>query len=214
VVATIPADSAHTAANVGNKFCTRIDGLVAYSWTPQVSSPFAVLRGGKLTVSGTSGDDSIVFQLSGTALKVKRCGESLAFKYSSVSQIAVSALDGNDKVIIGRGIRGATVHGGSGNDSLFGGQGNDRLYGDGGSDSIEGRGGSDRLYGGSGNDLILGGDQNDTIYGESGDDTIDAGNGDDRIYAGAGDDSILGGPGNDIATADASDILKSISKRR
>ncbi|MDK3017425.1 calcium-binding protein [Pseudodonghicola flavimaris] len=122
-----------------------------------------------------------------------------------------------------RGLDGAVLSGGGGNDTLkgtelddmiAGGADDDRLFGFGGDDVIFGHSGDDTVYGGDGDDIITGnggadalagGDGDDDIAGNGEDDTITAGEGDDRVAGGTGADRILGGAGQDTLLGQAGD---------
>jgi Ca2+-binding RTX toxin-like protein len=68
---------------------------------------------------------------------------------------------------------GATLTGGSGDDSLSGASGADRLDGAGGNDTLIGLSGGDTLVGGDGSDLLEGGTGNDSMDGGAGLDSVD-----------------------------------------
>ena len=77
------------------------------------------------------------------------------------------------------------------------------IDGVGGNDSIEGSDLRDTLSGGVGNDFIDGGAGNDSISGGVGNDSIFGGGGDDKLFGGDGNDTIIGGAGNDSITGGA-----------
>lgn len=123
--------------------------------------------------------------------------------FANVSAVTVSTLGGNDRVVVGRGIRTPTgglmpftIDAGIGNDSVDGGDGDDTIKGGDGNDQLRGRGGNDDIHGGNGNDSLIGDAGNDDL---SGDDGID------RMSGGIGDDTISGGGGNDIGSGDDGD---------
>ena len=93
--------------------------------------------------------------------------------------------------------------GGDGNDRLEPGNGNDSVSGGKGDDTVNGGPGDDIVLGGAGNDIVNGGPGNDTVCGEAGNDTISGGDGHDCISGGTGDDRINGGRGNDTIHGDA-----------
>jgi Ca2+-binding RTX toxin-like protein len=166
---------------------------------------FATLANGNLLVTGTSGNDTIALSLdtNNNTIIVTMDGQtSLPFGASQVTSIDVEAGAGDDSVIIGSGIIGASVQGGPGNDTILGGGGNDTIGGGQGADSISGGPGNDVIHGGKGDDSIRGGGGNDLIYGGLGNDTIRGGGGADTIYGGAGDNLLYGGPGDDVIYAD------------
>jgi Ca2+-binding RTX toxin-like protein len=206
------------------------------------TSPSPVsLSGGILSVQGTDGPDRMSVSRFGTDLAVDNGdGYERVFTAADVTRMTVSALGGNDTVLlsdagdipanVSGGDGDDRIAGGDGNDSLSGnagrdqlagGPGNDRLAGNGGRDKLSGGDGNDRLYGGAGGDGLAGGADDDTINGEGGNDRIDGGTGRDFLHGNAGDDrffagsdnaldSLLGDRGHDTATADATDVLTSI----
>lgn len=91
-----------------------------------------------------------------------------------------------------------TIQGGNKGDLFYGGDGNDNLQPGNGDDSVDGGAGNDTLSGGFGNDLLIGGSGNDSISGGPGNDTAWGGDGDDSISgSAAGDDCLHGNAGND-----------------
>ncbi len=115
---------------------------------------------------------------------------------SGISQIRVSALGGNDRVLDSSGFF-ITVLGGTGDDTLQnvgsgqarlnGNDGNDRLFGA-SVDSLFGQNGNDFLQGGlflrgPGNDILRGLDGNDSMFGDEGFDNLDGGPGFDDLCA-------------------------------
>lgn len=133
--------------------------------------------------------------------------------FQHVSTVMISALGGDDRVTIGRGIRSAdgalmnfTIDGGKGNDSVDGSDGSDTIDGGEGNDKLRGRGGDDRVRGGNGNDSVSGDEGDDDLSGGAGIDSLAGGLGNDRmsgddgndlVSGDDGDDSILGGAGRD-----------------
>jgi Ca2+-binding RTX toxin-like protein len=139
---------------------------------------------------------------------------------------AISADTGDLPDTLGvRGLMGATVTGGSGDDTLIGGNGPDALHGGGGSDTLNGWSGHDLLVGGAGADTQSGGADIDTVSyadhlaaisadadGVAGDDgannehdtimtdveKIVGGPADDMLLGGPEADELDGGPGDDI----------------
>jgi hypothetical protein len=147
------------------------------------AAPFATLTAGKLTVNGTANADAISIYVSGVNLVARLGTQTQSFSNSAVTSIVVNALDGNDRVVLGATVRGATINGGAGDDQLFG---------------------------GANADSIIGQDGNDVLVGGAGNDSLDGGNGDDLIIAADGGlDRIVGGAGSDIAQKDAADTIVS-----
>ena len=122
------------------------------------------LSNGLLTVTGTSGNDTITISVSGSNIKVAQTGSSTkSFSSSSVHKIKVSAEGGNDTVTVSSSItKPCTLDGGSGNDNLTSGGGNDVIDGDAGTDALHGGNGNDTLDGGTGDDFFDGNAGNNT----------------------------------------------------
>jgi Ca2+-binding RTX toxin-like protein len=137
--------------------------------------PF-LLASGKLTVSGTGGADPVRLTQSGTTLNARIGTVSQTFSTTAITSILVQALDGDDLVTVGPGVRGVRIEGGAGNDTLIGGANADSLFGQSGNDLLIGGAGADSLDGGDGNDLfytldgvgdvVNGGTGTDTLYGD------------------------------------------------
>jgi len=141
--------------------------------------------------------------------------EQVACDAAGVTAITADAGDLADTLGV-RGVMGAILTGGSGDDVIFGGNGADTLHGGTGSDSLNGGQGEDLLLGGAGPDTQAGGAGTDTVSyadhlaavsadadGVVGDDGS-VGENDtilpdvEKIIGGAADDLLLGGPGDDI----------------
>ncbi len=148
--------------------------------------------------------------------------------FSNVHMITGDAGDGNDSIIVEKGVTAdveldggpgddtltyqgtgkATLRGGAGRDVLSGGSGDDWIEGNEDDDAIDGGAGDDTLFGGAGNDALTGGDGKDALSGEDGNDTLDGGAGDDSLDGGAGTDLLLGRAGNDtLRGGDGDDTL-------
>jgi Ca2+-binding RTX toxin-like protein len=174
----------------------------------------AVLSGGVLTVTGTSGNDVITVRTgkddAGNAQVIvtegvrptrhaKRVAPTVTrFAAADVKSVVVDAGDGNDSVaLIGRRKTPFAV-----NATINGGNGDDRLLAGAGNDTVNGGAGNDRIEGGAGNDLLNGDDGNDRIVGGKGADSLNGGNGNDDLFAvdGSGTDKVDGGA-NDPVTA-------------
>jgi uncharacterized protein YkwD len=107
---------------------------------------------GILTVTGTSGADTLVVTRSGAAI----AAEGQSFNAASVARIVVTGQGGNDTIHNNTG-KPASLFGGFGDDTIAGGWGADRIYGGNGADVLKGNGGDDTIYGGGGIDAIDGG---------------------------------------------------------
>jgi hypothetical protein len=141
---------------------------------------------GILTVTGTSGRDSVLITHRGSRITVREGRTVTRFnsKTDQIQSLAVNGLGGNDKIVILSKLN-AAVNGGDGNDWLIGGLGNDVLVGGNGKDKIIGLRGNDSITGGAGRDILFGG---------AGDDTIDAFD--------SARDLVGGGAGSDKARVD------------
>jgi hypothetical protein len=201
---------------------------------------------GVLTITGTESADVITLKSvrqNGSVVNggVRVRGVSLEGGpsngvFQNVTSVVISSLGGNDKVVIGPGLRAVsggllavtvdagagkdTVVGGEGDDTIIGGDGNDNLRGGKGNDDIDGGGDNDRCSGDDGDDTVLGsggvddlrgGLGNDSIYGGTGKDRLLGGVGDDDLDGGADDDRLIGGAGNDD-DIDDDDSLDDISE--
>jgi hypothetical protein len=110
--------------------------------------PFAVLAGGVLTVTGTSGNDFIRASISSNVLTVRMNNLApLTFSNASaISRIVVNALGGNDNITMGASVnRPTSLNGGDGNDSIYGGSAADVVNGGNGTDFFSTRAAGDVL---------------------------------------------------------------------
>src|SRR5688500_8368463 len=114
---------------------------------------------GTLRIAGTAGNDTIVADRFGEALRVTVNGVSTDYDSSALLRIEVRALAGNDSVDILEGVTAGSLFGGDGNDTLIGSDHADILDGGPGADRLEGRHGSDRFFAKDGQaDQLFGGD--------------------------------------------------------
>ncbi len=165
---------------------------------PPEEIPFAVRNGGKLTVTGTDGGDTITLSVASGILSVTLNSETLTFAQSSIGYVVVLAGEGNDSILAsGLPIR-VSVYGGAGNDSIVGGIGADTLKGDAGNDTIYGGAGNDRIYGGDDADTLYGEIGHDRLWGNGGNDSLNGGSHNDSLYGDDGNDSLWGSNGNDF----------------
>lgn len=109
-----------------------------------------------LSVSGTSGDDTISLSVVGSYLRVTENGAIADFALSDIDNISIAGGDGNDTITVGTGVPAVAVSGDAGNDSLVGGAGNDTLHGGVGDDTLVGGAGSNTLDGGDGTNVYPG----------------------------------------------------------
>ncbi len=118
----------------------------------------ASLSSGLLTITGTSGADSITVQQDSISLTVSDNGAVSTFGIDKVQKLSIDLKAGNDFLRLSRKDRThavkapATILGGSGNDTLRGGLGNDSVTGGDGNDLLDGGSGADQLVGGNGID--------------------------------------------------------------
>jgi ELWxxDGT repeat protein len=141
---------------------------------------------GVLQVSGTSGDDTILIRRRAkktSMIEVLVNGISHSYRFAGITQIRISAGDGDDAVgfdpSLGKWRFATRIDGGAGDDSLGG--------------SVN----ADRISGGAGNDWISSGAGNDSLYGEAGNDRIFAGDGIDYVCGGGGANVLRTGAGRD-----------------
>ena len=194
-----------------------------------IAAPYTLDKNGKLTVTGTSGNDQITFadsESEGTTLTVN--GAEF-FVSGDVKSILVNAGSGNDLVNGQNEDLPLTLSGGDGNDTLLGGDGNDLLQGGAGNDLLNGGAGADTFSGGSGTDTADFSDRTDNltitldniandgspgehdnveadvenVIGGSGNDFLQGNPSNNDLIGGAGNDTIWGGSGNDTLEGDA-----------
>jgi Ca2+-binding RTX toxin-like protein len=176
---------------------------VKRDFTPAAVAPFAVLSGGRLTVTGTAGNDAISIGVSGSTLLATLNASTLSFNAASVLAIDLFGGDGNDRIDASAAAVPVYALGGAGRDTLVGGAGSDTLTGGGGNDALAGNAGADRLNGHGGHDGLEGGEGADRLYGDDGDDALVGGGGVDRLWGGLGNDLLDGGSSNDKLFGDA-----------
>ena len=126
------------------------------------------------------------------------CANPIPPRWNSAAVIGTD----NGELLKGTSVDGRggndTIQGGNKADLFYGGDGDDNLQPGNGDDSVDGGAGNDTISGGFGNDLLIGGSGNDSISGGPGNDTAWGGDGDDSISgSSAGDDCLHGNAGND-----------------
>jgi Ca2+-binding RTX toxin-like protein len=193
----------------------------------EVPAATAVISGGDLVISGTSGADTIHIQQEyiltgfipvrremGVRVNIMSAGQPNLVQFFTKSQfnlIRVDSLGGSDRVT-NQSSYASVLNGAGGHDSLTGGTGNDSLTGGAGNDVLDGGGGYDRLYE-TGNvnmiltDTALFGLGSDTLYsidaaeltGGAGDNTLDCHffSGPVTLYGRGGNDLLIGGSNQD-----------------
>jgi uncharacterized delta-60 repeat protein len=145
---------------------------------PPLDRVSASLSGGTLSVSGTPGNDTIVFGIVNGKISVS--GMSQQFDAGAVKGVRVTAFAGNDRIDLSALSIPSTVTGNDGDDVLIGSKANDYL---------DGGNANDVLNGGEGNDVLLGGAGADNLEGGRGNDSLDGGVGSDRLSGGDGIDT-------------------------
>ena len=151
-----------------------------------------------LVVMGTSGDDNLLVETSGSNIRAKRGGSNMgSFTATDVGRVAMFGLGGNDTLQVKSNV----------NFEVWGGDGRDTITSAGGVDLLDGGAGDDNLRAGSGNDVLRGGSGKDTLRGENGHDIVLGGTGDDQIWGGNDRDLLFGGLGTDTLRGEAGDDL-------
>ncbi|QDU31382.1 Bifunctional hemolysin/adenylate cyclase precursor [Anatilimnocola aggregata] len=154
----------------GGLYCLTVS-KVAYRYTgisnAWNSLPLATTDGGRLTIRGSEGNDTItVSPLSAGRILVSGIAGSLSGEWSTagITSIQIEGLGGDDTIVNQGGTVPVVAHGGVGNDRLAGSHALDALYGDEGSDLIEGSSGVDGIY--VSNNVLY-------VIGTPGDDTLE-----------------------------------------
>jgi len=163
------------------------------------ASPLTVtFLAGRLTVTGTTGNDAIVVSKSGNNWTVTNADWSTTRTFA-VTSLTVKAGAGNDSITLDASVNvNAALSGEAGNDTIVGSSGNDTIQGGANDDSLVGNGGNDSLVGGAGNDVLNGNDGADSLFGQDGADSLTGGAGNDFVQGGLGNDTLAGGSGTDV----------------
>jgi Ca2+-binding RTX toxin-like protein len=195
---SVGVDATLSKLNTGSYFLgakiTDPDGHTRYTYAVHainvVHADFASFKDGVVSVSGTSGSDTIEISRIGkgtqSVMHIMRNGVLQTLYAPDVGKVSVDAGSGDDTVIAGAGAPRMYVYGNKGNDVIKGGIGDDTLVGGTGTNHIEGRDGNDSIVGSNGPDALLGGRGNDTLLGGPGNDTLDGGSGIDVLNGGDG----------------------------
>jgi Ca2+-binding RTX toxin-like protein len=134
-----------------------VDSNVGYGEQTDIGAvemQFAGAASGELSeISGTDESDTIT--VTDSEVTIANSQGTWVRDVSSLSEMDIYALDGDDIVNASAATKVVRLHGGDGDDTLSGGEGNDQLYGDGGSDFLEGGAGDDLLEGASGSDTYI-----------------------------------------------------------
>lgn len=164
---------------------------------------------GTLIIMGSPINDTISVQKVGASrITIRRNGVTTTLRYSNIDAIKIYGYAGDDTISIATSVRGSSVDGGQGNDTLRGGSGDDSLYGGTGRDLLIGNAGDDRMSGGKGNDTLRGGIGNDRLFGQEGSDLLLGEANSDRLDGGPSRDTLNGAGGTDtVVNGDAEDIL-------
>jgi Ca2+-binding RTX toxin-like protein len=143
---TVRLDAASAGTYAGQVSFTNNDGNESpynFAISGTVTTPTFSLVSGVLTVTGTSGSDSIRGSITSNVLTMRVNGLSQTFaNASSISRIVVNALAGNDSIILGPSVnRPTSLNGGDGDDTIVGGSGADVINGGAGTDlAVKGTG--------------------------------------------------------------------------
>jgi Ca2+-binding RTX toxin-like protein len=154
----------------------------------------ATVTSGVLTVEGSELRNTITISRDGAKVAVRI--DHATQKFKNVTSIIVRGNGGDDRLTISDNLTiGASLVGGSGNDTLTGGSGNDTMSGDAGDDVLDGRGGADQFTGGAGNDTADYSSRTAAVALRKGSPSGEVGEGDtiaDEI------ETLVGGAGNDV----------------
>ncbi len=226
----ISGDSDLAAGTIAPSAAPGFASVVGFTLPAATLVTATVDGSGVLTITGTTGDDTIQVRLTASnGYRIDANAQAPIFITDPVTTIIVQAGDGNDTIVVAssvavptfisgeggndtittNGQRSDTLNGGEGNDTLsagggsdqlFGGNGADLLNGNAGDDDLNGEAGNDTLNGGGGNDLLDGGADDDVLSGGAGNDEVHGGDGNDQITGDGGDDFLFGEAGNDTIT--------------
>jgi Ca2+-binding RTX toxin-like protein len=168
----------------------------------------------RITVTGASGNETVVIDLSGGQFAPGATPEangtseiefSVNLLTGSGDKLRVVGGSGADNIVLGT--LGVNLNGDDDADVTPLGVEVFRVAAGGGGDTVSGQGGAGTgqpvatglgIGGGTGADTLLGGAGNDTIQGGAGPDKIRGVGGNDRLSGGGGDDIIRGGSGDDV----------------
>ena len=131
-------------------------------------------------IYGSAGNDSILGSGGNDYARGEGGNDTIDGGAGTADRASYSDLAATQSVTVNLVLRGATVSGGFGNDSLIniervlGGAGNDSILGDGNANYFWGNGGGDTLSGAAGNDTFEGGAGNDFASYATANDTVRA----------------------------------------
>jgi Ca2+-binding RTX toxin-like protein len=169
----------------------------AAAFPAAASAATVVVNPPNITVTGDATDETITVADNGQFITVD--GAVTAATADNTFDLTLNAGAGNDTIVINTAqLRGITVNGEDGNDTITGSPDDDIINGGNGLDTLNGGGGDDRISGNNDNDTMNGDAGNDVMVWNPGDDD-DIMNG----GAGGGDDAELNGGNNpeDFAAA-------------
>lgn len=161
------------------------DGGVSAAVTKTVTIAEETLPEGEIEFEGTDENDRIRvrFNRHTGMIRIFLNGE-LEEEFEPTGTLHINALEGDDRVRVGRWVKlGTIIDGGEGNDVLIGGVKRDVLMGGDGDDILRGRGKADVLVGGEGNDKL---------FAKLGRDVLIGGAGEDELHGGLRGDLMIG----------------------
>jgi Ca2+-binding RTX toxin-like protein len=157
---------------------------------------------GVATVSGDSGNDSVILQAGNTGTVNGGAENDSIHAVGAVGSMQLFGGAGADIFNTTSTANAQTIIGGldssDGNDTVLTAGGADWVFGNGGNDTVNAGGGNNTVIGGFGNDSIFTVAGADLALGNQGNDTLNTFPGADTAYGGQGNDSLFigaGGPG-------------------
>ena len=181
-----------------------------------------------LTISGTTGADTIRVTQSGPTLTVTRNGVVSTLGTAGKNKLVINGLEGDDTILLSPSVTiNASLNGGAGRDRLRGGAGRDEFLGGAGIDTADysdsvvpvsvsiddaandgpaGQGENvfadvENVFGGAAADTLAGNAGSNLLLGNAGDDTVRGGGGRDVLIGGAGADRLSGEADEDLLIA-------------
>ena len=154
-LANITANDAHAGLHIDNveNFVVDVTGDASHTWT------VADIDGAQLT-NLTVMSSNTTANTASDALTITDVESTLINTINMSAMTGTTDITGlNDNLIA----TGATITGGSGNDSITGGTGADTINGGAGDDTLLGAGGNDNITAGNGTDGITAGTGSDTV---------------------------------------------------
>jgi hypothetical protein len=130
------------------------------------ASSVASVSGGKLTLNGTSGNDTLLVTDALGVIVASRNGVTSVFSDVAVTGISVNGGDGNDVITYAGSTIPSTLSGGNGNDTITGSRAADSILGGAGNDTFfvhDGTSNRDTVDGGAGTDVVASKDAVDVI---------------------------------------------------